>query len=153
MKMLATAAALAALVAYAQPPQDMNGFSGYAWGSGDIAIKADMERDGYEVVAITHNSAWYKGSISDYPCQFGYVFNDDGLLMGGAWIFEDTSEQAFRDIGLFLTDIYVGQEDIQFTVSNDGVFVEYTVSDVHITHYLNQITDEHEVLYRDKKED
>ena len=99
----------------------LSGFAGYAYGSGDLFIRNEMEAEGWELFDSSDQAVWYKAKMLGYTVQLGYVFTDHQLV-GGAWVFLDTSEEAFTVVADYLQDTYGGKVDIEI----DGSRMEQT---------------------------
>lgn len=126
----------------------LSGFAGYAYGSGDLFIRNDMEAEGWEVVEIKDTGAWYKATMLGYPVQLGYVFTDHQLV-GGAWMFLDTSEEAFNVVADYLEDTY--GERVEIAVDGSRVEQTHRGTDSVIVHLRDPDKAEHEVIYRVSK--
>ena len=123
----------------------LSGFAGYAYGSGDLFIRNDMEAEGWEMFDSSDQAVWYKATMLGYPVQLGYVFTDNQLV-GGAWVFLDTSQEAFTAVADYLQDSYGDKVDIEI----DGSRMEqtHTGPDSVVVHLIDAEAGNHEVIYR-----
>lgn len=129
----------------AEAAEALRGFAGYAYGSGDLYIRDDLEAAGWEAVEIKDTAAWYKATMLGYPVQLGYIF-DQHQLVGGAWLFLDTSEEAVDVVDDFLRDTYGGR--VEITVDGNRIERIYRGPDSTIVHLHDPDQDSHEVIYK-----
>lgn len=85
--------------------RDLSGFSGYGWGTSIDFIASSMDEEGYDSIAATRESLWYRGQILNEQLQIVYLFKS-GLLTGGMWVFDTTDQTSFWKINNHLLHEY-----------------------------------------------
>jgi len=131
----------------AMPPKDLSGFSGYAWASDITYIESSMDTKGFELTASGHRDLWYRGEILGEGLHLVYYF-ENGMLIGGMWIFDHASKDAYWEVNHFLRDAYQSTASLKIRGDN---FIESEMgpygSDAWIIHELDIERERHIVHY------
>lgn len=130
----------------AQPPKDLSGFSGYAWGAGIEFIAHHMEDEDYMLLSATCTKLTYHGKIMDDPLILVYGF-ENGRLSSGIWIIDDVDYDSFWRVNEFLQEVYNVKTEptVRFGFAEAEMFPRGT--NAHIVHNLDIEDDRHEVHY------
>ena len=128
----------------AEVRENLRGFAGYAFGSGDLYILEQLKADSREPIEITGDSIWLEGEFAGLRCQYGYVIQN-GQLVGGALLFHDRTEEAFNEVSEFLHDTYGGR--IEVTVDGAVTVQVHQGPDALILHTLDRDALTHEIAY------
>ncbi len=142
-----TIVALAFAQESAKPPEDLSGFSGYAWGASYGFVRQDMENEGYDLVADGPKDLWYLGEFLGGKVQFVYIF-DDKLLTSGMWLLDDVDQASFWEVNSFLTKTYNSKANLK--VRGDHLMESELMpvgTDARIIHRLDVVANRHEVHY------
>jgi len=124
--------------------KDVSGFSGYGFGSEYEYILYDMRSEGRVPEESSARVQWYAGALDGYPVEFAYVF-ENGVLVSGMWVFQDTSPASFQSIENLLLRTYSGSVII---ATEDDVNVhEHAGPDARIVHLLDTSEPRHAVHY------
>jgi hypothetical protein len=131
----------------AAPPKDLSGFSGYAWGTSIDFISSTMESEGYDLTSSGQRDLWYRGEVLSKPLNLVYYF-ENGMLISGMWIFDDTDKDTFWHVNNFLRDEY--NSDASLKIRGE-LFIESEMqpfgTDAWIIHKLDIEADSHIVHY------
>ncbi len=131
----------------AQPPKDLSGFSGYAWGASHSFVRQDMEKEGYDLVENGPNDLWYLGEILGGKVKIVYIF-DDKLLTSGIWILDDIDQASFWEVNSFLRKTYNAKAKLK--VRGNHLMESELMpagTDARIIHRLDVVANRHEVHY------
>jgi len=131
----------------AQPPKDLSGFSGYAWGAGIEFVTNHMEGEDYDLISASCKDLWYRGKLLNEKLRLVYLF-EDGMLTSGIWIFDDVDYESYWQVSEFLQNTY--STNVEMTVKGDD-WIEAEMwprgTNAQIVHNLDVEDDRHEVHY------
>ena len=143
-QILLTMAVILLTACASSQPRDLGGFSGYSFGATSDFISEDMAADGRELEDSSERALWYHGQLEGHQVEFAYVF-ENGMLVSGLWMFEDTSLISFQSIEDLLLRTYSTSAVI---VDKDGVTShEHYGPDARIVHVLDSREPRHAVHY------
>ena len=123
---------------------DISGFSGYAFGAEYEFILEDMKSEGREPIEVSDKTLWYAGELEGSTFEFVYLF-ENGLLVSGLWVFQDTSAASFQSIENLLLRTYSSSV---IRANEEGITShQHAGPDARIVHLLVTSVPRHAVHY------